>query len=50
MHALLTQDHIDTFQRDGVVFIKGLFREEVERLRRGVEVNMAEPGPMRQKT
>lgn len=45
MHALLTQDHIDTFQRDGVVFIKGLFREEVERLRRGVEVNMAEPGP-----
>ncbi|WP_375687550.1 phytanoyl-CoA dioxygenase family protein [Pseudooceanicola sp. LIPI14-2-Ac024] len=45
MHPLLTQDIIDTFQRDGVVLIKGLFADHVEALRAGVERNMAEPGP-----
>ena len=30
MHPLVTQDHIDTFQRDGVVLIKGLFAGHVE--------------------
>jgi ectoine hydroxylase-related dioxygenase (phytanoyl-CoA dioxygenase family) len=45
MHALLTQDHIDAFQRDGVVLIKGLFADYVETLRAGIDRNMAEPGP-----
>lgn len=44
-HPLLTQNHIDTFQRDGVVLIKGLFADHVDTLRKGVEVNMNEPGP-----
>ncbi|MGR3814937.1 MAG: phytanoyl-CoA dioxygenase family protein [Cognatishimia activa] len=45
MHALLTQDHIDAFQRDGVVLIKGLFADHVETLRAGIDRNIAEPGP-----
>jgi ectoine hydroxylase-related dioxygenase (phytanoyl-CoA dioxygenase family) len=43
-HPLINQDHIDSYQRDGVVMIKGLFREHVDALRRGIEINMAEPG------
>lgn len=44
-HPLITQDHIDTYQKDGVVLIKGLFADHVETLRAGVERNMTEPGP-----
>ncbi len=43
-HPLVTQDHIDTFQRDGVVLIKGLFADYVEKIRAGIETNMSEPG------
>ncbi|MFC5843467.1 phytanoyl-CoA dioxygenase family protein [Aminobacter ciceronei] len=43
-HPLITQEHIDSYQRDGVVLVKGLFRDHVDALRRGVETNMAEPG------
>lgn len=45
MHSLITPDHIDAFQRDGVVLVKGLFADQVELLRRGIDRNMAEPGP-----
>lgn len=45
MHPLVTQDMIDTYQRDGVVLIKGLFAQHVETLRAGIERNMNEPGP-----
>lgn len=45
MHPLVTQADIDTYQRDGVVLIRGLFADHVETLRKGVERNMAEPGP-----
>lgn len=45
MHALLTQAHIDDFQRDGVVLIKGLFAGHVETIRAGIERNMTDPGP-----
>lgn len=45
MHPLITQDHIDTFQRDGVVLIKGLFKDHVDSIRAGIERNMVEPGP-----
>jgi len=44
-HPLINQDHIDSFQRDGVVLIKGLFADHVDTLRAGVEANMASPGP-----
>lgn len=43
-HPLITQEHIDSFQRDGVVLVKGFFRDYVETIRRGIETNMAEPG------
>jgi len=42
-HPLITQDHIDSYKRDGVVLVKGLFRDDVAALRKGVEINMAEP-------
>lgn len=45
VHTLITQDHIDTFQKDGVVLIRGLFKDHVNTLRTGVERNMVEPGP-----
>ena len=45
VHPLITQDHIDQYQRDGVVMIKGLFRDQVDLLREGVAANMADPGP-----
>jgi ectoine hydroxylase-related dioxygenase (phytanoyl-CoA dioxygenase family) len=45
MHALVTKDHIDSYQRDGVVLIKGLFADHVETLRAGVARNMKTPGP-----
>jgi ectoine hydroxylase-related dioxygenase (phytanoyl-CoA dioxygenase family) len=43
-HPLVTQEHIASYQRDGAALLKGLFRDHVETLRRGVEINMAEPG------
>ncbi len=44
-HPLITQDHIDTYQKDGVVLVRGLFRDHIDELRSGIEHNMAEPGP-----
>ncbi len=42
--SLITQDHIDSYQRDGVVLIKGLFKDHIDQIRAGIERNMAEPG------
>lgn len=44
-HPLVTQEMIDTYQRDGVALIPGLFANYVDVLRAGVERNMNEPGP-----
>ncbi len=44
-HPLVTPDDIETYARDGVVLIRGLFADHVEDLRAGVARNMAEPGP-----
>ena len=44
-HPLLTQDDIDTYRRDGVVLVRGLFADHVETLRDGMAQNMADPGP-----
>jgi ectoine hydroxylase-related dioxygenase (phytanoyl-CoA dioxygenase family) len=45
MHPFVTQEHVDTFQREGVVLIKGLFQDYVDMIRAGIERNMVEPGP-----
>jgi ectoine hydroxylase-related dioxygenase (phytanoyl-CoA dioxygenase family) len=45
MHPLVTQDDISTYQCEGVVLIKGLFKDHVETIRTGIERNMTEPGP-----
>ena len=44
MHPLLTQDHIDSYQGDGVVLIRGLFDGFIETISAGIEQNMAQPG------
>lgn len=41
----LDQATLDTFQAEGVVLIKGLFKDYVEQLRDGIEYNMQHPGP-----
>lgn len=44
MHPLISQEHIDSFQRDGVVLIKGLFSEHISLICEGIEQNLADPG------
>lgn len=43
--SLLTEHDIETYTRDGVVVVRGLFADYVETLRTGIERNMARPGP-----
>lgn len=43
--AQVTDDMVETFQRDGVVLVKGLWKDWVETIRAGIERNMADPGP-----
>ncbi len=45
MATVVTDQMVADFQRDGVVLIKGLWKDWVEPLRAGIERNMAEPGP-----
>ena len=44
-HPLLTDAHIAAYQNEGVTLVRGLFADDVETLRAGVERNLAEPGP-----
>ena len=44
-HPLISQSDIDTYQKDGVVIIRGLFADHVDALRDGIAQNMADPGP-----
>ncbi|MEP4196624.1 MAG: phytanoyl-CoA dioxygenase family protein [Aliishimia sp.] len=41
----ITPEQIQTYQRDGVVLVRGLFFEHVDALRAGVARNMSAPGP-----
>lgn len=41
----ITQQQINDFQNDGVVMIKGLFKDWVPVIRAGIERNMQDPGP-----
>lgn len=45
VHPLITEADIAQFQRDGVVLIRGLFKEQTDLLRAGVAANMENPGP-----
>ena len=45
MHSLVSQQDIETYHRDGVVLIRGLFKDHIEEIRAGIERNMFEPGP-----
>ena len=45
MHSLITQDHIDSYARDGAVLVRGLLAGFVEQIAAGIEMNMADPGP-----
>lgn len=42
-HPLITSEQVEAYQRDGVVLVRGLFKDHVEELRAGVARNMAEP-------
>ena len=41
----VTPDMVETFQRDGVVLVKGLWKDWVPQIAAGIERNMADPGP-----
>lgn len=41
----ITEHQIETFRRDGVVLIKGLFRGWTDKICAGIEHNMRKPGP-----
>ena len=43
--SLLTKQQIDEFSRDGVLVLRGVFKDWIDTLRAGVETNMCEPGP-----
>ena len=44
-HPLISEADIETFRRDGVVLVRGLFADHVETLRAGVAANIDAPGP-----
>ncbi len=43
--ALVTPEMVEAYHRDGVVLVKGLWKDWVDVIRAGIERNMAEPGP-----
>ncbi len=45
IEGMVTGAMVQDYQRDGVVLVKGLFRDWVDVLRAGVEKNMADPSP-----
>ena len=45
----ITEEEVQTYQRDGIVVLRGLFDADwVEHLRRQVDEDMARPGPLHQ--
>lgn len=44
-HPLVSAADIETYRRDGVVIIRGLFADHVDALREGIARNMDAPGP-----
>ena len=44
-HPLLCDADIEAYGRDGAILIRGLFADQVDLIRQGIEANMAAPGP-----
>ncbi|WP_204113759.1 phytanoyl-CoA dioxygenase family protein [Shimia biformata] len=44
-HPLVTPEMIETYQRDGVVVVRGLWADHVDQIRAGIAANMEQPGP-----
>ena len=44
-HPLLSEATIEDFRRDGACVVRGLFADQVDTIRAGIERNMVEPGP-----
>lgn len=42
---MISRESIETFQAQGAVYLSGVLKEWVDLLRRGVDANMASPGP-----
>ena len=42
--SFLSEEHIKSFQDDGVVLIKGLFADYVELIQTGIDYNIQNPG------
>ncbi len=42
---MITPEHVETYQNDGVVMVPGLFAHHIDALRAAVADNMAAPGP-----
>lgn len=42
---LINNSHIKSFQEDGVVLVKGLFKDFVDIIRDGIDYNIKNPGP-----
>ncbi|WP_109464984.1 phytanoyl-CoA dioxygenase family protein [Albibacillus kandeliae] len=45
VHPLISEQDVETYQRDGVVIVRGLFADQVDVLREGIARNMDAPGP-----
>ncbi len=45
LNPKISKKDIDTFQKDGVVLIKGLFANYVKVIREGIKKNLSNPGP-----
>lgn len=43
--TFVSEKEVDTYRRDGVVLVRGLFADHVDTLRAGIARNMQEPGP-----
>ena len=44
-NKFLTDDDVKTFEKEGVVLIKGLFSNFIDVISRGIEKNLSCPGP-----
>lgn len=43
--AIVGEAHVEQFQQDGVLLLRGVFNDWIDTLREGVENNMQHPGP-----
>ena len=46
MSEIISKKMIDDFQELGVSFIPNLFKKHIDNLRKGIEFNIQNPGPL----